>query len=474
MKKLSGIQIARRISLGFFLTLVTVFTILHLRIAGFPSIDGLCPFGGIETLYAYVAGGQLIQNIQPGNIVLLAAITVLGIVLARFFCGWICALGTLQGIFGWIGAKLFRRRFNLPAKLDSVLRYLKYVVLALILVFTWQAGSLVIRNIDPWVAYGHITADWTELWGQFAVGLVILIASLVLSLFSDRVFCKYVCPLGAVNAILGRIPLFRIKRQESSCTSCQLCTKQCPMNIPVATLKTITSPECISCFECVSNCPTKKGTLRTTLAGHAVKTGWVIVAGLGIYGLSVGVGHLLGMARFGPASLHEQELGGKLKITDIKGSASWGEIAASFKVDLHELMKDSGIDPAVVPPETKLKETAKLSGKADFTPDTARFALAKMLGVAYAGESGTGMSEGAKEAGEAHNNEAAATLTVPADFELEGTMTIQDVASAFGVSTTQVIAKLKLPADIPVDKILKELRSAYNFSMPDLKVRIHE
>jgi ferredoxin len=492
--KTSKIQIARRVSLGFFLVLVTALAVLHQRLPGFPSIDGMCPFGGLETLYAYVAGGELIKNIQPGNIVLMVAILVLGIVGARFFCGWICAFGALQGIFGWMGRKLFRRRFNLPAKLDSVLRYLKYVALALILVFTWQAGSLVIRPYDPWVAYGHLSGSWTELWGEFAVGLVILAASLVLSLFTDRAFCKYVCPLGAVNAILGRIPLLRIKREPSSCTSCSLCSQRCPMDIKVAKMDTVKSPECIDCFECVSNCPTGKGKLKAVWAGRAAKLGFIAAAGLGIYVLSIGIGNLLGMAKFGPVSLEVKAKEGAISVTDIKGSSTWAEIAAGFKVDAAELMRASGVDPAKVDAGSMLKSLVGSPEHPDFTPDTARVALARMIGVEYAGEEGEGgEGEGeamkakeaavapaspAKTAEAAHSGkpaaEATAGLTVPADFNLEGTMSIQEVAAALGGSAAQVVAKLKLPAAIPTDKPLRDLKADYGYTMPELKARIHE
>jgi polyferredoxin len=110
-----------------------------------PSIDSLDPFGGVETLFKYRAGGDFIKKIIPANIVLLAAIIVLGVVLSRFFCGWICAFGALQGVFGWLGRKIFKRRFIVPVKLDRVLRWAKYPVRVGIIYFTWTTGTLIIR-----------------------------------------------------------------------------------------------------------------------------------------------------------------------------------------------------------------------------------------------------------------------------------------------------------------------------------------
>jgi hypothetical protein len=63
---------------------------------------------------------------------------------------------------------------------------------------------------------------------------------------------------------------------------------------------------------------------------------------------------------------------------------------------------------------------------------------------------------------------------VPADFELEGTMSVADIASALKASPEAVILKLGLPADIPQDKPLRELREQYGYSMPALKEKIRE
>lgn len=514
-KKLSRVQLARRISLGFFLVLTTGLALMHQLQPGWPSIDGLCPFGGLETLYAWVAGGSLLKNIFPGNLVLLAAIIALGVVLGRFFCGWICALGTLQGVFGWLGRKLFRRRFDLPARLDGILRYLKYVVLALVLFFTWQTGSLVIRSLDPWAAWGHLGSGWTELWGEFAIGLLVLAATLVLSLFSDRVFCKYVCPLGAFNALLGHIPLFRIRREAVTCTSCRLCDRKCPMRVDVSTVQTVKQAECIGCLECVTVCPTNKATLQPNLARRPLPVWLVPVIGLGIYLAAIGVGQALGMARFGPVPLTERAGTGQLQIADIKGSSTWADIAAAFGVEVAELMREAGVDAALVPADSMIKNAGKLAGITGYEADVVRQALARLTGLPYAGESGhgavtpapaavltaapaappadpagqvpaTGATPAvapaktaadpapAKTAAAAAPVLAPAALVVPPDFELEGTMSLQDVARELQADPVLVIRKLELPADIPLDRPLRELKDQYGYTMPSLKTRIHQ
>jgi polyferredoxin len=505
-KKISGLQIARRISLGIFLAAVTVLTILHQKLPNMPSIDSLDPFGGIETLFKYLAGGEFIKKIMPANIVLLVAIVVLGVMLSRFFCGWICAFGALQGVFGWLGKKLFKRRFTVPPKVDRILRWAKYPIFVGIVYFTWTTGTLIIRPYDPFAAYGHLSAGFTAVWTEFAVGFVLLILTLVASMFYERAFCKYICPLGAVNAILGQIPLFRIKRESKTCISCSRCDAVCPMNVDVSHAGTISSPECIGCLECVTACPTKKSTLFTTIAGKRVKIAKIAALGLGIYLGAMGIGALAGQLDFAGPSLTQKAQSGTLSIADIKGSSTWASVAESFGVDLERLFRESGVDGTKVPPDTKLKDTGALIGHA-FEADTARIALAKILGVPYAGENATttlpaqpaatqtpsattvaqppaqasasSLAASSMPAASALNAPStisptsvdSSSLNVPPDFALEGTMTIRGIATTLKASTAAVIAKLGLPADIPTDKPLRDMKDQYGYTMTSLKER---
>jgi ferredoxin len=384
--RISGIQVARRIALGIALAGITVAAFLHQKLAGAPPIDALDPFGGLETLLKFVAGGETIQKIAPGTIVLFGAVVVLGILLSRFFCGWLCAFGALQAVFGWIGRKILRRRFTVPRKLDAVLRWIKYPLLLGIVWLSWRAGELVIRPYDPMAAYGHLSTGLASVWSEFAVGFVVLAAVMLLSALYDRVFCKYLCPLGAMLAILSRVPFFRVRREASTCISCSKCDRACPMNIEVATAASVDSPECIACLECVTACPTGKGTLAATLAGKAVKAPIVVALGLGVYLLAALVGSGLGMLSFAPA------------VPKIEARAPAG---------------------------------APLAASAE-------------------------------------------AIVVPAGFELEGWMTLDQAAAALAATPEALLAKLKLPPDMPRDQPLRTLKDKYGFSMSDLKKRIKE
>jgi len=91
--------------------------------------------------------------------------------------------------------------------------------------------------------------------GLFIWKLFILISIIVASIFVYRLFCRYICPLGAFYALFNKISFYRYKLEKDKCTSCQACMRQCKLNIDVP--KTPNSAECIRCGECIKVCPTK-------------------------------------------------------------------------------------------------------------------------------------------------------------------------------------------------------------------------
>ncbi len=217
------------------------------------SVDALDPFGGIESALTLVTSGQMVEKIAWSSFVLLFATILVAVLFRRVFCGKICAFGALQELFARLGRKLFRRRFTVPSWIDRPARYLKYVALAVIVVMTAVTGTLFIRPYDPWAAYHHILSS--ELISGFIVGLILLVLSLVGSLFYDRFFCKYLCPMGGFLGLINRIGLYRVKRNNDTCTHCMACNKACPVNVLVESVAQVQSSECINCNLCVAACP---------------------------------------------------------------------------------------------------------------------------------------------------------------------------------------------------------------------------
>lgn len=251
------------------------------------GVDALCPFGAIESAYTLIAAGRLIQRIEISSFVLMAAVLVTAILFRRAFCGYICPLGALQELFARLGRRLFKRRFTMPALIDRPARGLKYGVLLVTVVFSARTSELVIRPYDPWAAYHHIFSG--ELLLEFFWGTVILGLTLIGAVFFDRVFCKYLCPMGAFLALLSPLSWMKIRRNPHTCIGCRMCDKVCPVDLKVSTQTLVASPECIDCAECVNYCPVAD-TLYIGAAGkRRVSSGLALGLVALIFVLSVGI-----------------------------------------------------------------------------------------------------------------------------------------------------------------------------------------
>jgi NapH/MauN family ferredoxin-type protein len=229
------------------------------------SIDALCPFGGLETAWKYLSSaGQFVPKTHQSNLVLLAGLLLGTLIAGGAFCGWICPFGAVQDLLTAIRRKLHIREIQVPARLDRVLRYGRYIVLATILYQTILTVKLWFASYDPYRTLFGL--DWLFAFNPAVEGTayVITISVLVASLFVERAWCRYACPLGGAISLVSKFSLLRIRRSESACKSCALCTRPCSVKLPVATAR-IMSSDCIGCLACVDTCP-RQDTLDVKLA----------------------------------------------------------------------------------------------------------------------------------------------------------------------------------------------------------------
>jgi polyferredoxin len=136
---------------------------------GTPSVEAYCPFGGLETLYQFLTTGGFIRRVEMSSVILFGALVALTLFGSRGFCGWICPFGGVQEWFGMPGKKIFRKRYNPTGAWDRALRYLKYLVLALIIVLTWHTGSRIFRDYDPFLAFFDFGNGIGELPWAYAI-----------------------------------------------------------------------------------------------------------------------------------------------------------------------------------------------------------------------------------------------------------------------------------------------------------------
>lgn len=85
---------------------------------------------------------------------------------------------------------------------------------------------------EPYDPYYNLFNIWTD--EIVITGYISVLLTLGLSLFIERPFCRYACPLGAINGLFNSISIFGIKRKKDTCINCSLCDKACPVGIVVS------------------------------------------------------------------------------------------------------------------------------------------------------------------------------------------------------------------------------------------------
>lgn len=237
-----------------------------------PGVEGFLPLSGLISLKHWWLTGT-VNLIHPAALFILIAIVVLGVLLKKSFCGWLCPIGFLSELHWKLGRWLFGGNWRVPKWLDWPLRSLKYLLLYFFLyAILWQMG---LPTLDAFInsAYNQV-ADIKML--QFfqhldRTGLWIIAVIALLSLPIKNFWCRYLCPYGALLGAGSLISPVKITRNAQRCIDCELCTKACPANIKVHQAKRVHSDECMACLACAQVCPVKDTLdLRTRVPARRV------------------------------------------------------------------------------------------------------------------------------------------------------------------------------------------------------------
>ena len=329
------------------------------ELPGTTSLHAVCPFGGVVTLYNLVSDGTYVQKIHPSNLFVLGGLLISLVIAGAFFCGWICPLGSVQEWIGKAGRKLLRSHYNkVPAGLNKILSLGKYAMLIFVIVQTARIGTLSFSSFDPYYNLFNIWTDEIALSGYIAVFL-----TLGASLFIERPFCRYACPLGAINGLFNRFSIFRIRRQSSTCIDCGLCDKVCPAGINVSKVSSVNSPACNRCMKCVDICPANSNSTLTigfglseksSKASKTISVKTYIILALSAFLVPVGLSVLTGKFETEKTRVY-------IVPDDIKGSTSFEEIVENYPISKEQLFNGLGI-PEMVSVELKVKDLTGILG----------------------------------------------------------------------------------------------------------------
>lgn len=186
---------------------------------------------------------------DPMTIILWAYIAVTFFVWGRgVFCGWLCPFGALQEFLGNAARFLKIPQLKISLALDRTLKFIKYLVLTVICIAALVSVQWTDRLVEVEPFKTSITLMFVRSW-PFVVWAAVL---LLLNMVVYKGFCRYLCPLGAGMAILGRLRLQNWLPRRSECGQpCQRCSNDCRYQAIKKTGE-IDYVECFQCLDCVA------------------------------------------------------------------------------------------------------------------------------------------------------------------------------------------------------------------------------
>ncbi|AKV08878.1 ferredoxin [Pseudomonas fluorescens NCIMB 11764] len=162
------------------------------------------------------------------------------------FCGWLCPFGALQELINEAARKLRIPQYELPFAVHERLWAIKYIILLLLFGLSLESMSTaeLFAEVEPFKT--AITLRFDRQWWF----VLYAVALLVINLFTRKVYCRYICPLGAALAIPSKFRLFDwLKRRKDCGTPCQLCAKECEIQA-IHPDGRINANECHYCLDC--------------------------------------------------------------------------------------------------------------------------------------------------------------------------------------------------------------------------------
>jgi NosR/NirI family transcriptional regulator, nitrous oxide reductase regulator len=236
----SRLTLFRMVYLVFTLGFVGWWAQGQLTIVNFTSLGGALLEG---------RSGEFLMS-DPMAIILWAFVGVTLFVWGRgTFCGWLCPFGALQELLSLATRKLGLKPHQFHRKVDAVLKWFKYIVLAGIVVAVLFNSPWVDTFVEVEPFKTSISMGFQREWPYVAWAVVCL----GLSLFVFRGYCRYICPLGAALAVMGHLRLWKwIPRRAECGTPCQTCRHGCGYQA-IKPQGTIDYAECFQCLDCVTD-----------------------------------------------------------------------------------------------------------------------------------------------------------------------------------------------------------------------------
>ncbi len=222
------------------------------------GVEGFLPISALMSLRLWLAGGG-IHPVHPAGLAILVGIVAMSALVAKSFCSHLCPIGTVSEALARLGARLLGRLWLVPRWLDVPLRALKYVLLMFFVWATWAAMDVAGVRAFLDSPYNRVADAKMLMFFAHPSRLTVAVLGVLIvgSLFVRDLWCRYLCPYGALLGVLGRLAPLKVTRDPATCTDCGKCTKACPARLRVHAMTRMASFECTSCQDCVAACPVR-------------------------------------------------------------------------------------------------------------------------------------------------------------------------------------------------------------------------
>jgi len=219
---------------------------------GFYEAGCMCSNGSLETLFMNL--GMNVSNTAKIGMHLFRVSILAAVVFftGNVFCGWVCPKGAVQEFL-----HREKTRITVPPKWDRVLKKIRYLFLALIVLYPLFYHQRIFNRIDPFKVVFNFSGT---VWILMFMGVV-----LIASIFIYRPFCRYVCPLGAFLGLINKIGILNLKLAPADRCTCTNggCEKACPAQAISKPRQKNQPPQvdkayCFSCIECENRCQRNK------------------------------------------------------------------------------------------------------------------------------------------------------------------------------------------------------------------------
>ncbi len=186
--------------------------------------------------------------LAPAALGAVAALLALAVLMGRVFCGWACPMGSLIELADLILSPL--RRVN-PVRLDRWGGRAALVRTPPAL-FLLGLSVVTVFFMPPLLPFLHPNVWIVRIFSLSSLGLGFLAFIVLTAAFARRLWCVYLCPLGALYGLLGRYSLFGLRIR--ACSRCGRCDA-CPMEAAESRGRTILPHQCTLCFDYEERCP---------------------------------------------------------------------------------------------------------------------------------------------------------------------------------------------------------------------------